>query len=134
MFLLDEVDVKVSPFSVGTIMCSKVLLHLFEHFHADIRRIPNHGVESACCHDLGKFGVPVEGVDAVAFFFVDQAELLAFVEIGADERVAALDVVGEVREGALVEEPKALSQRLGVLAFESDSLVTSTAWVSMSTP
>ena len=84
----------------------------------DIRWIPDHRVEPSGLDDLGKLGIPVERVDPVALFLVDQVELLPFVEVGADERVAALDVVSEIGQGALVEHPEGLAERLFALPFE----------------
>ena len=66
-----------------------------------VRRVPDHGVEPAGAHDLCKLNVPVEGVDAIRLFLIEQpqAHLPAVVEIGSDEGVAALDVVGLTEPG-----------------------------------
>jgi len=68
---------------------------------ADIRRIPNHAVEAAAFHDFRKGFLPVEDVDAVLCFLVEEGHLIVLVEVGADERVAALDIAAEVGEDAL---------------------------------
>ncbi len=66
----------------------------------------------------GKGFLPIEGVDAVLLFQIQEAGLLAGIEIRADERVAALDVATEVGEGALLEETELLTDGLLVFAFE----------------
>jgi len=106
---------------------------------ADIRRISNDGVEAAAGEDEGEFGAPVEGVDTEAFLFVEEGGLLVVVEVGGDEGVATLDVGGEVWGGALMEELELGGEGLAGLGFEDleeerESLVTSTACGSISTP
>ena len=49
------------------------------------RRISDHGVEAAGFHDLGELRVPIEDVDAVAFFFVEEEHFRLLIKIGADE-------------------------------------------------
>ena len=62
--------------------------------------------------------MPVEDVDAVLGFFVKEEHLLLVVEIGADEGIAALDVVLEIGENALAFlDPVELTDLIG-LAFD----------------
>jgi len=53
---------------------------------------------------MGEFFGPIEGVDAVDLFFVEEVGLYLLVEVWSDEGVAAFDVGGEVGEGSFVEE------------------------------
>ena len=46
----------------------------------------------------GEFRLPVEDVDAVPLFLVQHVQLMAVVIVRADQRVAALDVIGQVRQ------------------------------------
>ncbi len=73
-----------------------------------IRRIADDGVEAAAVHDGLEFVGPVEGVEFEAGFVVERGEIRLGVKIGADEAIAALDVVAEVGEDAVeIELPAA---------------------------
>ena len=73
---------------------------------------------SPAAENLWELGGPVEDVDAVAFFVIEQGHLLLLVEVGADEGVAAFDVVAQVGQGAFVEQAQDGLQALLGFAFE----------------
>lgn len=95
-----------------------VIAHLFFTCECAIWRVADYRVKPARLHDLREFLLPVEDVDAVAFLVVEQAALPPVVEVRADERVAALDVVGEVGQGTLVVQEQLVLERLLRFAFE----------------
>src|ERR1035437_1033731 len=84
----------------------------------DVGRVTDDSIETASLENLGKLGVPVENVNAVAFFVVEQGHLLLLIEVRADEGIAALDVIAEVRQGTLVEQTKDGLQALLSLTFQ----------------
>jgi hypothetical protein len=81
-----------------------VVLGAAEVLELDVGRIADDAVEAAVGEDFGEGGLPVEGVDALAFVGIGGGEegAVALVvevrEIGADEAVAAADVVIERAE------------------------------------
>ncbi len=81
-----------------------VVLGAAEVLELDVGRIADDAVEAAVGEDFGEGGVPVEGVDALAFVGIggDEEALVALiiegVEVGADEAVSAADVVVERAE------------------------------------
>ena len=86
-----------------------------------IRRIPNHRIKPARLHDRRERGVPVEYVDSQSLLLVVEQIALRrlVVEIGADQRVAALDVASEVGQHAFaVEEPALRVDRFLRLALQ----------------
>ena len=103
--LLHEVCVKVGNAVECLVHLLEIVFEVRQRFLPNVRRIPDHRVEPAGLHDPWELGVPVEDVDAVAFVVVEQAHLLAVLEVGADERVAALDVAAQVGQGPLVKIP-----------------------------
>ena len=103
MFLFDEIDVQIGSLVMACVSSPQVLFDILELFHTNVRRISNHRVKSARRHNLRKLGLPVEDVDPQTLFFVEQVELSAFVEIGADQAVAAFDVLGQIGQGPFAE-------------------------------
>ena len=83
------------------------------------RRISNHRVEATGFHNFRELGIPIENVDTVALFVVEEAHLLVFVKVRADEGVAAFDVVAEVGEGARAEELEVLADGFFGFTFEN---------------
>jgi hypothetical protein len=69
-------------------------------------RVSDDSVEAGvfAFEDVGEFGGPVEGVDFEFFLVVEEGQLLAVEEVGADEGVAAFDVGAEIGEGAFFGE------------------------------
>src|SRR5439155_24443878 len=68
--------------------------------------------------DARKLLVPVEDVDAVPLLVGEQREFGLLIEIRADERIAALDVVTQVRQGAFLKHAQNRLKALLRLAFE----------------
>ncbi len=116
----------------------EILLQFLEGLHADVRRVADNDVEPPVRKHLRELGRPVEDVDAQRLLVGQQRHLLPGVKIRPDERIAALDVPAQVGQRPLGEQAKLLVDRLLVSPSStfksSDSLVTSTAWGSMSTP
>src|SRR3989442_9797079 len=82
--------------------------------NSDIRRISDDAIEPAPLHDppeAGGFGIPVERVDAVAFLVAEESTLI--VDVRADERIAADDVVFQFGQDRL------LGRQLRFLALHS---------------
>ena len=75
-------------------------------------------VTSSPTENFGKFRLPVEDVDAVAFLVGEQREFGLLVKIRADERVAAFDVVAQIGQRAFRKEPEDGLERLAGLAFQ----------------
>jgi hypothetical protein len=84
---------------------SKIIKFRFCKFYPP-RRVTDDGVEAGVFgfEDIGEFGGPIEGVDFEFFLVVKVEQLLAAIEVGSDEGVAAFDVGGEVGEGAFMDE------------------------------
>src|SRR5436309_1686025 len=104
---------------MGRVPSTQVVLDWLECLHANVWRVPNHRIKPTRFHDLRELRLPVEDVDAVAFFVLEQRALVVFVEFGADEGVAALDVAGEVGQGTFVEELELVFEALLRFAFEN---------------
>ena len=87
---------------------------------ANIRRIANDDIEPAGAgENAGKIALPVEGVDAVLLLVVEAGSSAApGVKIRADQRVAALDVLPQVGQGALLEQAELRAERLLALALQ----------------
>ena len=81
-----------------------VVLGAAEVLELDVGRIADDAVEATVGEDFGESGVPVEGVDALAFVGIGGGEegfvagVVEGVEVRADEAVAAADVVIERAE------------------------------------
>ncbi len=67
----------------------------------DVGRVADDAVEAAVAEDIGKRGLPVEGVDALALVLVGLLEegcmflAVELGEVGSDQAVAAADVAVE---------------------------------------
>ena len=85
---------------------------------SDIRRISDDRIKPARLEDFRKFLLPIEDVDAVAFFVIELGHLLLLIKIGADERVAAFDVVAKIGQGAFLEHAQDGLETLLSFAFE----------------
>src|ERR1035438_8742259 len=84
----------------------------------DVGRVTDDSIETASLENLGELGVPVEDVNVVAFFVVEQGHLLLLVEVWTDEGITAFDVVTEVRQGTFVEQTEDGLKALLGLAFK----------------
>ena len=51
-----------------------------------------------------ELSLPVEHIDALCFFCVQQVHLFVIVEIRSDERIAAFDVAAQIGERPFVKE------------------------------
>ena len=78
---------------------------------SNLRNLRNLRIE-----DLREFRPPVEGVYPPHLLVV--GDELPVEVVGADERVAALDVVRQVGQGALVEHARLPLQRLAAFALQ----------------
>jgi hypothetical protein len=103
LFNEGNVDIEVTDCRSVTLREISDLLG-WKPLYAHIRWISDHRVEATAAQDIGELGLPVEGVDAVAFFVVEHLELAVGVEVRSDQAVAAFDVVPQVGQGAFVEE------------------------------
>ena len=61
--------------------------------HVKVRRIAYYSIKTARHHDVLELGIPVEDINDVALLLVQKAHLLVVIKVGADEGVAALNVV-----------------------------------------
>src|SRR5512138_3423118 len=87
--------------------------------YAQVRRIADDDVKAAGLEHGGECALVVEGVDAVALIFGHLPPSIRPYDLRADERVAALDVVAEVGEGAFVPEGAVGADGFGGFAFEA---------------
>ena len=117
----NEADVEVAVSRGGAVVGCQVISFAFRKaLDADIGWVADNGVEASCLFDSWEaiLTPPVEEVDAVLFFLIDHGHLLLLVEVGANEGVAAFDVVAQVGQGAFVEEAQDGLQALLGFAFE----------------
>ena len=91
--------------SKRTVVLPKVLFLCFRNIvGTNIRRIANHGVESAGLYDRRKIKILVESIDSQPLLVVEVEPPVE--KIRPDKRVSALYVVVEVRQKSLaVVEP-----------------------------
>ena len=76
-------------------------------FEDVVWRVANDYIEPTSRHDGRELCIPVKGIDPLPILFKE-----CVLNVGADQRVAALDVVAQVGQGPLVEEPQLAVQRL----------------------
>jgi hypothetical protein len=66
----------------------------------------------------GECCFPIKHIDAIACIVVEVEKVWLIIEVGADEGVAALDIVSEVREDALAFSDEVSLELLLGFAFE----------------
>src|SRR4051812_11100108 len=93
-----------------------IYLHLLINNHP-IGRVADDSVEAGgvAAENIGEGDTPVEGVYPLRLVGVVGA---AIEIVGGNEGVAALDVAGQVGQGALVDQAKLRGDGVGVLAFQ----------------
>ena len=87
--------------------------------YKQVRRVGDHGVEPAGLEDGRELRLPVEGIDPPALLVIGKPALAAFVVVGPDQRIAALDVAPQVGQRTLVVQPQLVGQRLRRFALQN---------------
>ena len=121
---------------INLVMLLEIAFELTQSFLSYIWRIAYHHIESALLEDLSKLPLPVKGIDPRNLLLTQARIVLQ--DIPADQRVPHLMFL--LRSGSALSA-KSLSCLEIVSSFSpsstlssSESLVTSTACRSMSTP
>src|SRR3990172_2275714 len=98
----------------------KIVFDISQPLLTYVGRVADDYIKSTCLHDFGKLRLPIECVDAVHLLRIEHIYLLALlrVEIRANQGVAALDILLQVRQGSLLEEPQLLYQAALVLPLQ----------------
>src|SRR6266566_1502130 len=91
--LLNEEPVGIVLISREGKMCAEVVLCLLiVVFAEDVGRIADYCVKAAPSHNLRVLGLPIEGIDAVAYFLIKETHLFVIVEIWPHKGVPALNI------------------------------------------
>src|SRR5260370_3126320 len=109
---LCQIDALLNKEPVGIVLISRkaemstqvVLCLLVVVFAEDIGRIADDCIKAAASHNLCILGRPVEGIDAVAFFLIEETHLLVIVEIQCDKGVTTLNIVAQIRQHSFMEQ------------------------------
>ena len=100
-------------------MCAEVVLCLLiVVFAEDVGWIADDCVKAAPSHNLRVLGLPVESIEAVAFFLIEETHLLVIVEIRPDKGVTTLNIVAQIRQHSFMEQSKLGSQAFLRLTLE----------------
>src|SRR5712692_9781426 len=90
--LLNKEPVGIVLISCEGEMCAEVVLCLLiVVFAKDVRRIADDCVKAAPSHNLRVLGLPIEGIDAIAFFLIEEAHLFVIIEIRRDKGVTTVN-------------------------------------------
>src|SRR5438874_1535728 len=93
--LLNKEPVGIVLISREGEMCAEVVLcFLIVILAEDIGRIADDCIKAATFHNFWILGLPVEGIDAVAFFLIEETHLFVIIKIWPDK-----GVTGRLREG-----------------------------------
>ncbi len=59
----------------------------------DIRRIPDHRVESPSFHNISEFYIPIKGIDPLHHRRIFKRNVYVLVNIGPNQRIPAFDIL-----------------------------------------
>ncbi|OQB27926.1 MAG: hypothetical protein BWY13_00109 [Euryarchaeota archaeon ADurb.Bin190] len=114
--LLYEVGIKVGHAVVDPVVPGEVILQLSQALLPDIGRIADHRIKSAPLENFRKTSFPVKGID-LPYLLIAHIRMIIIIVV-ADERVAALDVITQVRQGPLFEVAQQAADALPALALQ----------------
>src|SRR2546421_8382611 len=105
--LLNKEPVGIVLISREGEMCAEVVLcFLIVILAEDIGRIADDCIKAATFHNFWILGLPVEGIDAVAFFLIEETHLFVIIKIWPDKGVTTLNVVAQIRQHSFMEQSK----------------------------
>ena len=114
---LKEVGIKVCHAVVDPIVSGEVILQLSQSLLADIGRIADHCIKSAPLENFRKAQFPFESIDPPDLL-IAHIRMIVIIVV-ADERVAALDVLSQVRQSPLLEIAQKAADALLALALQN---------------
>src|SRR6266852_25916 len=92
-------------------MCVQVVLCLLIMvFAEDVRRITDNRIKASPLHNLWILSVPVEGIDTVVYFLIEETHLFVFIKIRPDKGVPTLNVIAQIRKHSFMEHSQLGSQ------------------------
>src|SRR4051812_26302573 len=90
----------------------QITFQFFKRFHTNVGRVANDRIKSAYFHNGGKFRSPIKDIDTESFLIIKHMYLYIIVKIRSDKRIAAFDVMYQIRQSSLVEYTKLHCQSL----------------------
>src|SRR5436305_12187009 len=75
----------------GKMRAKIVLCLLIVVFAEDVGRITDNCVKTSPSHNLRVLGLPIEDIDTVAYFLIEETHLFVVIEVWPDKRVSTLN-------------------------------------------